>query len=425
MSSTNKSSPVADQPAVRNLRLEWVEAGSLSPNPRNWRRHPEAQMAALKGLIADEEVGWAGALLFNERTGRLIDGHARQKVVDANSIVPVLIGSWSEAAEKRILLTLDPIAGMAMADIAQLEALLAEVDLGDEWMAGLRDQLDEVIADSRKAQAEADAGIAIVEDEIPEPPKIAVAKSGDIWQLGEHRLLCGDSTSPDDVARLLDGQKAALVATDPPYLVDYTGDRPNGSGKDWTDVYHEVDIGDADTFFRLLFTNVVSVIAPHAAIYCWHAHRRQALISRIWSELGILDHQQIVWVKPTPVFGRSYWHFQHEPCMMGWVQGSAPEHNGDHSVSSVWTVDWEGKARIVGNEHPTQKPVELFARPMRKHTQPGDLCFEPFSGSGSQIMAAEQLGRRCYAIELEPVFVDVAVKRWENFTGSEAKRVSA
>jgi DNA modification methylase len=107
--------------------------------------------------------------------------------------------------------------------------------------------------------------------------------------------------------------------------------------------------------------------------------------------------------------------------MMGWVKGSKPPHDGKHEFNSVWDVDWEGKARIVGNEHPTQKPVELFARPIRKHTKLGDICFEPFSGSGTQIIAAEQLNRRCFAMELSPAFVDVAVKRWENLTGNKAE----
>ena len=120
------------------------------------------------------------------------------------------------------------------------------------------------------------------------------------------------------------------------------------------------------------------------------------------------------------VFGRVFWHFRHEPCMMGRAQGSMPEHDSDHSFNSVWEIDWEGKARIVGNEHPTQKPVEIFARPIRKHTQPGDTVFEPFSGSGSQLIAAEMLGRRCCAIELEPVFVDVDIRRWEKLTGKQA-----
>jgi DNA modification methylase len=397
----------------------------LTPNPKNWRRHPDTQIAAIRGLIADPQVGWAGALLFNERTGRLIDGHARQKVVDPKAVVPVLIGSWSAEAEKRILLTLDPIAGMAVADIAQLESLLSEVNLSDEWLAGLRGQLDRVLGDAQKALAEQDAATEIIEDEAPDPPANPITKLGDLWILGSHRLLCGDSTNPEHINRLMNGERAALAATDPPFLVDYTGDRPNDSGKNWTGTYHEIDIKDADAFFRGVFSNVVRLLAPHAAIYCWHAHKRQALISRVWEDLGILDHQQVIWVKPTPVFGRAYWHFQHEPCMMGWLKGSAPEHNGDHTISSVWTINWEGKNRIVGNEHPTQKPVEIFARPMRKHTRSGDICFEPFSGSGSQIIAAEQLGRRCYASEIEPAFVDVAVQRWEKFTGRKATRSTA
>jgi DNA modification methylase len=264
-------------------------------------------------------------------------------------------------------------------------------------------------------------------DDVPEPQPSAavVTKRGDLWVLGDHRLLCGDSTDAHDVDRLMEGHQAALVATDPPYLVDYSGERPNDSGKDWSATYREVEITDADQFFRGVFTNVLRVLAPHSAIYCWHAHKRQALISRVWEDLGILDHQQIVWVKPTPVFGRVYWHFRHEPCMMGWRKGSQPVHDSDHTFNSVWEVDWEGKSRIVGNEHPTQKPVELFARPMRKHTQVGDICFEPFSGSGSQLIAAEQLGRRCFAMELEPVFVEVAVRRWEAFTGKIAQRIPA
>ena len=196
------------------------------------------------------------------------------------------------------------------------------------------------------------------------------------------------------------GEMANLVATDPPYLVDYSGERPNDSGKDWSATYKEVDITDAEGFFRSTFTNILSVLAPNAAIYCWHAHKRSGLIQRIWEELGIVDHQQIVWIKPASVFGRVYWHFRHEPCMMGWRQGDKPAHDGNHQHDSVWAVDWEGKSRIVGNEHPTQKPVEIFARPIRKHTKRGDICFEPFAGSGSQIIAAEMSQRRCFALHL-------------------------
>jgi DNA modification methylase len=229
-----------------------------------------------------------------------------------------------------------------------------------------------------------------------------------------HYLLCGDSTNVDDVRRVMAGAKANLFATDPPYLVDYTGDRPNDSGKDWSDSYHEIDIKDAYAFYKAVFTNGLEIIGDKVAIYCWHAHKRVGLIQKVWEELGILDHQQIVWVKPTPVFGRVFWHFKHEPCMMGWRKGSIPEHDGDQTISSVWEIDYDGKGRVVGNDHPTQKPLEIFARPMRKHTKPGDLCFEPFSGSGSQLVAAEALGRLCRAIEVEPKFVAVALERLAN-----------
>lgn len=229
--------------------------------------------------------------------------------------------------------------------------------------------------------------------------------------LAVHRLLCGDSTSREDVDRLMGSELASVCATDPPYLVGYNGERPGGTGKDWSAHYHEVDIEDATGFFRAVFENILMVLAPHAAIYCWHAHKRVIDIVQVWRELGIHDHQQIIWVKPCSVFGRVFWHFRHEPCLMGWRKSSMPTHDGDQSMDSVWEIDWEGKARVVGNEHPTQKPVEIFARPLRKHTRRGDLCYEPFSGSGSQLVAAEQEGRRCYAMELEPAFVAVALER--------------
>lgn len=402
----------------RIKELRRVRASELRPNPRNWRTHPPEQQDALRGVLA--EVGYADALIARETEDgglELIDGHLRAETTP-DAEVPVLVLDVSESEAAKILATLDPLSGMAGIDEGKLKDLLAGVSTQNEALAKMLDDLAK--------EAGAIDLTAITEDDPPAVLPEAVSRPGDLWVFpgadGEpwHRLLCGDSTRSEDVLRVMDGKLAALVATDPPYLVDYTGERPEGSGKDWSDAYREVEITDADGFFTSVFTNALTVMAPNTAIYCWHAHKRQRLIAEVWERLGILDHQQIIWVKPTPVFGRVFWHFQHEPCMMGWVQGSQPPHDSDHRFSSVWTIDWEGKSRVVGNQHPTQKPLELFARPMRKHTRKGDVCFEPFSGSGSQLVAAEQMGRRCYAIELEPRFVDVAVRRWQQVTGRSA-----
>ncbi len=394
---------------------------SVRPYEHNPRLNDAAVDAVARSL---SEFGFRQPIVV-DADGVIIVGHTRWRAARQLGMetVPVHVADLDEVKARAYR-----IADNQTATIAEWDMDLLPGELRDLEGAGFdlsilgwgQEDLDAMLAEVGDG-----GGAAEDADEVPEPPKVALTRPGDLWVLGGeggHRLLCGDSTKPSDVDRLLNGERAALCATDPPYLVDYTGERPDDSGKDWSGTYREVEITDAESFFTGVFTNVLRVLAPHAAIYCWHAHKRQRLIAEVWERLGILDHQQIVWVKPTPVFGRVFWHFRHEPCMMGWRQGSMPEHDSDHEYSSVWEIDWEGKQRIVGNEHPTQKPVEIFARPMRKHTRPGDLCYEPFSGSGSQLIAAESLGRRCCAMELEPVFVDVAVRRWERYTGKTARR---
>lgn len=400
---------------MENLSIRRVPLETLVPDPANPRTHDERNVAAIRASL--QRFGQSEPLILQAGTNRIIAGHGRLEAmrslgwndvdvvelpVDSTTATALGIAlnrtgelaGWDDRALAALLQSLPAIEGTGF-DAAELDALVKQIQAED-----------------------APAG---VDDPGPgEPPEVPVSKRGDLWVLGDHLLLCGDSTDLADVQRVMGTDRASLVATDPPYLVEYTGERPNDTGKDWSATYHEIDIKDADGFFRAVFTNVLTVLAPKAAIYTWHAHKRQGLISRIWEELGILDHQQVVWIKPTPVFGRVYWHFQHEPCMLGWKQGEKPEHDGKHEFSSVWAIDYDGKNRIVGNEHPMQKPVELYARPMRKHTQPGDIVYEPFSGSGTQIIAAETLARRCRAIEIEPTYVDVAIERWQTATGKVA-----
>jgi DNA modification methylase len=411
------------------MKIEMRPIADITPYERN-PRHNDAAVDAVAASI--REFGFRQPIVV-DADGVIIVGHTRLKAALSLGMakVPVHVAKDLTPDQAKALRLADNKVGeLATWDMEMLGLELADLrgaDFDLEVLGFDMTEVEAMLADPGTA------GLAPA-DEAPEPgdEKDAVSRPGDLWVLGRHRLLCGDSTSAADVDRLMDGEKAALVSTDPPYLVDYTGERPNDTGKDWTADYREIDIPDADAFFHGLFANIVRVIAPHAAIYCWHAHKRCGAIQKIWADLGILDHQSIVWVKPTPVFGRVFWHFRHEPCMMGWVKGSMPTHDGDHSMekNSVWELGWEDgqggtKSRVTGNEHPTQKPVEIFARPMRKHTKPGQVCYEPFSGSGSQIIAGEQEGRRVFAMEISPVFVDVAVRRWEKFTGETAQRFDA
>jgi len=416
------------------LRPHLVPVVDLSADPANLRRHGSRSIEAIKASLRR----------FGQQRPIVVDP-AGVTLAGAGVLEAATALGWTHLAVTRSRLAGVERVGYAIADNRTAE--LSEWDT--DALGRAADELPaDVLEDAGFSRGDlADVGAidpeALEDSAAPAPTPTAVSRRGDLWHLGEHRLLCGDSTDAADVARLMGGEKAALIATDPPYLVDYTGERPKGPGgsdrgKDWSNLYREIDIVDADKFFRGMFTRVLEVLDDHAPIYCWHAHLRIGLIQRIWADLGILDHQQIIWVKPAALIGRCFWLFQHEPCVMGWRRGSKPTHDGRHAVSSVWVVpvagqevqasettdvwfcDWEGKARVVGNEHPTQKPLEIFARPMRKHTKEGDVVFEPFSGSGSQLIAAERLRRRCRAMELQPVFVDVAIRRWQTETGLSA-----
>ena len=404
------------EPSASAPPVEIVPISRLYCSPANPRKND----AAVPHVAASiRRFGWQQPVVAR-RTGEVIAGNTRLKAAQSLGMTEVPVW-WFDGND------LDAVA-FSVADnrshehsswdepslIQLLEQLKAE-----DALDGVGYGTEDIDALVQKLRDEEEVDRDLADDGPDEPPAVAMARTGDLWLLGDHKLLCGDSTSLKDVHRVMGSDKAALVATDPPYLVDYTGERPNDSGKDWTATYREIDIQDADGFFRAVFVNVLDVLGPKGAIYCWHAHKRCGDIQRIWRELGILDHQQIIWVKPTPVFGRVYWHFQHEPCVMGWRQGDKPEHDGVHEHTSVWTVDWDGKARISG-DHPTSKPVELFVRPIKKHTNVGDIVFEPFSGSGSQLIAAERTGRRCRAIEISPPYIDVAIRRWQKATGKDA-----
>jgi len=423
------------KPDIKDVLLS-----EIKPAPYNPREISEEALAGLRQSL--EQFGVVDLLVINKRNMRIVSGHQRYKILQEAGVekVTAIMVDVDEISEMAMNVTLNSqeIAGTwTKALIPLLEKLRTED--GDSYislrMKELRDQV-------RDFEDENIGAGKTLPDDLPEAPKDVISKPGDLWILGNHRLLCGDSTKEEDVARLMDGNLASLFATDPPYCVDYTGkDRPKG-GHDWSDVYKEIDIPDATEFMKSFYEVGLKFIKPNTALYLWHASRRRREIEDVCKHHNILIHQQIIWVKPCVILTYSFYSWRHEPCLLMWIKGFKPPYRPkDKSIGTVWSVDfvrqgdpttpeyhsdvweldWEGKKRSTNiAEHPTVKPTEVFAIPMRVHTQVGDICFEPFCGSGSQIIAGERLNRRVFAMELEPFFVDVAVKRWEEFTGNKA-----
>jgi DNA modification methylase len=401
--------------------VELVALSRLSCNPAN----PRINDAAVPHVAASlRRFGWQQPLVAR-RSGEVIAGNTRLKAAHTLGMTeaPVVWFDGTDLEATAYSIADNKTHEFSTWDDAALSALLQELRAEDslEGVGFSTDEIDELIA-----QVEAQiAGPREVDDQGPEdPPLKPTSRTGDLWILGDHRLLCGDSTKPEDIARVLAGDKPALLATDPPYCVDYTGnDRPihdgKPSGKDWSHVYREVDIKDLGVFLDGVFSACLPHLREHAPVYVWHAHVQQPTVAAAFERHGLLLHQVIVWVKPCAVFGHSYFRWRHEPCAFGWVQGNKPEH-GTAQLDTVWECDWEGKQRVVGNEHPTQKPTRLFEIPMELHTRPREVVLEPFSGSGSQLIAAEKLSRRCRAVEISPSFVEVAIRRWQKATGKQA-----
>jgi len=419
-----------DEKGDRNshLRLEYVPLASLRPAARNPKRHEIETVRKSMGRF-----GYVAPMILNERTGRLVAGHGRLeslKKAKAEGKAPpsrirVKGGEW----------LVPVVRGVAFEDDREAEAYLL-ADNQTTILGGWDDdELQKIIATLGKEDALAGTGFeGLFEDDLTqddptdlidhaaELQKKWQTARGQLWLIGKHRLLCGDSTSESDVRRLMNGKRACLFSTDPPYLVGYDGTnhphkwtkshgRKHPGDKDWSDKYTDVDSPEQGEKLYGAFVRVAvqHAITPDAAWYCWHASRKQALVESVWAENGAFVHQQIIWAKDRPILTRSWYMWQHEPCFFGWVQGHKPKRMARDYPPTVWSFPTirPGEPSV----HPTEKPIELFAIPIRQHTEKSDLCFEPFSGSGTQLVAAETLGRVCYAMELSPAFVAVALER--------------
>ena len=406
----SKKSPLIRDRVVELIR---VRASDLAPDPRNWRRHPEPQRAALRGVL--REIGFAGALLARrDGDGRLvlIDGHLRRDVAP-DMEVPVLVLDLDEAEAGKLLLTFDPLGAMAQADKDALLALLQSATFEDAAVNAL---LEAVANDERQPMPDLSQGGLTDPDEVPPAATDSYVRLGDIWQCGKHRIMCGDSTKAEDVRRLLGGVVSQLMLTDPPYGVGYETDGANPRWRHDNRPIANDDLGkDQGAFWLAAFSAwpldgdcyVFSPPGPPIA----------ALASAVIAS-GIEHHQWLIWVKDRFSLGRSHYHYRHEHIFYGWKGHSSWQ--GRRDEDSIWECPRPSRSP----EHPTMKPVAICEKAIKNSSKGGASIADPFLGSGTTVIACEKLGRICYGMEIDPHYVQVTIERWQNFTGRKAVKVS-
>jgi DNA modification methylase len=379
----------------------------LVPYARNARTHSDIQITQIAASI--REWGWTNPVLVAE-DGTIIAGHGRvlaaQKLRIAN--VPVMVAAgWTEAqrraytiADNKLTLNGGWDQELLGLEIGELEVLGFDLDLigfSDEERASLAARATDGLTDP---------------DVVPDLPSHPVTRPGDLWVLGGHRLICGDSTSKEDASRLLAGVKPHLMVTDPPYGVSYDPAWRKRAGVNLNPLKLGKVVNDDQADWREAWA-----LFPGSVAYVWHASLHTSEVKQSLEASGFGMRAQIIWAKDRFAFSRGHYHWQHEPCWYA-VRGTSGAHwSGDRKQSTVWTID---AREDDGHGHGTQKPVECMRRPIENNSSPGQAVYDPFSGSGTTIIAAEMTGRSCFAIEIDPAYVDVAILRWQAFTGLTA-----
>lgn len=369
----------------------------IKPYMHNPRKNDDAVDAVAESI---RQCGYVAPIIVDE-DGVILAGHTRYKALrklgHTEAEVIVKEGLTEEQKKKYRLLD-NKTNELASWDFELLAQELEGLDFGDldlDWGIDM-EEAPEVAEDNYEVAP-------------PEEPK---SKPGDIYQLGRHRLMCGDSTSLDDVETLANGQKIDMLLTDPPYGVDYTG-----KTKDALKIEND-NRGD-DEFIEFLtkaFEAADNVMKPGAVFYVWHADSKAYVFRMACHNVGWEVRQVLIWVKNSMVLGRQDYQWKHEPCIYGWKEGASHLWASDRKQTTVLEF-----ARPTRNaEHPTMKPVLLFDYQIKNNTKGGDVVLDLFAGSGTTMIAAEQNGRTAYLMEKDPRYVDVIIDRWEKFTGEKA-----
>ena len=394
------------------LTVVYLPIEQLIPYARNSRTHSDAQVAQIAASI--REFQWANPVLV-DGDGGIIAGHGRvlaARQLGMQAVPCIRLGHLSPTQRKALIIADNKLALNAGWDDELLRLELEELrsdgfDLGITGFSG--DELADLLADRTEGLTDP--------DDAPPAPVNPVTVLGDVWLLGKHRIVCGSSTDADTVAKVLNGVKPNLMVTDPPYGVDYDPSwhvkaaaegKIKGAGKRGS---VGVVMNDDRSDWREAYA-----LFPGDVAYVWHASLFGAVVAEGLLENGLELRSQIIWAKSSFAIGRGHYHWQHETCWYAVRKGGTGHWAGDRSQSTVWKID--KMASDTG--HGTQKPVECMKRPIENNSSPGQAVYEPFSGSGTTIIACEMTGRACHAIELNPAYVDVAVTRWQDFTGQAA-----
>jgi site-specific DNA-methyltransferase (adenine-specific) len=390
-------------------KVEQWDINKLVPYARNSRTHSDEQVAQIAASI--KEWGFTTAVLVDEQGG-IIAGHGRTLAAQRLKMteVPVMVAAgWSDAKKRAYI-----IADNKLALNAGWDNEMLALELGELKDLDFDIDLTGFTADEIAALMPVDVTDGLVdEDQIPEVPDVSITVQGDVWVLGKHRLMCGDSTSLDAVEKLTGGGGIIdMLLTDPPYNVAYEG----GTKEKLTIQNDSMGNDQFRQFLRDAFVTADAVMKAGAVFYIWHADSEGYNFRGAINDAGWKVRQCLIWKKSSMVMGRQDYHWKHEPCLYGWKDGAGHLWATDRKQTTILEFDKPTR----NGEHPTMKPVALFEYQMLNNTKGGDIVLDLFGGSGTTLIAAEKNGRVSYLMELDPKYCDVIIKRWQEFTGKIA-----
>ena len=393
---------------------ELVEVSELKPNPGNPNQHSDGQIELLAKII--KSTGWRAPITVSKRSGLITKGHGRRMAAMRAGLkyAPVEYPDYaSEEEEHADLLADNRIAELANMDEDKLTAMLKEMqDMADDFDMDLTGYDEAALAELLDEEATADD---TTDSEVPESEGPVFTKRGDLWVLGRHRLLCGDSTKAGEVETLMGGDQADLYLTDPPYNValgmggSVDEARKRHRRTDGLVIMNDkMEDGEFRSFLDAAFGCAKSVMKPGASFYIWHADNESYNFRGALRDVGLTLRQTLIWNKNQMTLGRQDYQWKHEPCLYGWKDGDSHNWYSDRSQTTV--IDMDKPSRSA--DHPTMKPVPLFAYEIQNSTKPGDIVLDSFGGSGTTLIACEQMNRMARLMELDPKYCDVIVRRY-------------